>query len=69
MEVLAEYLVHIAVLVLCCWSPLTLVWVLSVLHLMIWVLVRCPMEGFLCRIRGCRGAQFQGMAFLFWRCG
>jgi hypothetical protein len=69
MEVLAEYLVRSAALVLRRWSPLTLVWVLLVLHLMIQVWVRCPMEGFLHRICGCRGVQFQGMAFLLWHHG
>jgi hypothetical protein len=45
----AHLLVRIAVWVHCCrWSPLTVVLVLLVLHLMIWVLVRCLMGDFLC---------------------
>jgi hypothetical protein len=67
MEVLAEYLVHIVVLVLrhwSCWSLLTWVLVLLVLRLMIQVLlVHCLMGGFLRRIRGYRAVRFQGMAF------
>jgi hypothetical protein len=56
MEVLAEYLVRSAALVLRRWSPLTLVWVLLVLRLMIQVRVqvRCLMGDFLRRIRGYR---------------
>jgi hypothetical protein len=67
MEVLAEYLVRIAVSVLrrwSHWSLLTWVSVLLVLRLMIQVLlVRCLMGDFLHRIRGYRAVRFQGMAF------
>jgi hypothetical protein len=66
MEVLAEYLVRIAVSVLCRWSHwslLTLVWVPLALRLMIQVWVRCLMGDFLRRIRGYQAIQFQGMAF------
>jgi hypothetical protein len=50
----------------CCWSFLTVVLVLLVLHLTIWVLVHYLMGDFLRRICGYRVVQFQGMAFLFW---
>jgi hypothetical protein len=67
MEAPAERPVRIVVLVLCRWShwsPLTWVWVLSVLRPMILLLlVRCLMGDFLHRIRGYRAVRFQGMAF------
>jgi hypothetical protein len=63
MEVLAEYLVRSAALVLRCWSPLILVWVLLVLRLMIRVRVHCLMGDFLHRICGYRAVRFQGTAF------
>jgi hypothetical protein len=65
MEVLAEYLMHSAALVLHRWSLLTLVWVLLVLRLTIRVRVCCPMEDSLHQIRGCRVARLRGMVFLF----
>jgi hypothetical protein len=43
MEVLAEYLMRSIALVLRCWSPLILVWVLLALRLLTRVRVRCPM--------------------------
>jgi hypothetical protein len=66
MEVLAEYLVHIAVSVLRRWSRWSiLIWasVPLVLRLMIQVWVCCLMGDFLRRIRGYRAVRFQGMAF------
>jgi hypothetical protein len=66
MEVLAEYLVRIVVLVLhrwSRWSLLTSVWALLALRLMIQVWVCCLMGDFLRRIRGYRAVRFQGMAF------
>jgi hypothetical protein len=69
MEVLAEYLVRSAALVLRRWSPLTWVWALLVPRLMIRAQVRCLMGDFLRRIRGCRVVRLQGMVFLFWRRG
>jgi hypothetical protein len=67
MEAPAERPVRIVVLVLrrwSHWSPLTWVWVLSVLCPMILLLlVRCLMGDFLRRIRGYRAVRFQGMAF------
>jgi hypothetical protein len=66
MQVFAQLLVHSAVLVRRrCWSPLTVVSVLLVLHLMSRVLVRCLMGGFLRQMCGCRGIRLQGMVFLF----
>jgi hypothetical protein len=62
MEALAEYLVHSVALVPGHWSPLTLVWVLLVLRLMIRVRVRCLMGDSLRQIRGYRAVRFQGMA-------
>jgi hypothetical protein len=69
MQVLAQLLVYSAALV-CChhWSPLIVVLVLLVLHLMSRVLVRCLMGDFLHQICGCRDIQLQGMAFLFRHC-
>jgi hypothetical protein len=69
MEAPAEQLVCSTMLVLRHWSPLTLVWVLWVLHLMIQVRVRCLMGDFLHRIHGCRVVRLQGMVFLFWHRG
>jgi uncharacterized membrane protein required for colicin V production len=66
MEVLAEYLVRIAVSVLrrwSRWSLLTSVSVLLVPHLIIQVWVRCLMGDSLRRIRGYRVVRFQGMVF------
>jgi hypothetical protein len=71
-EVPADRLMRIVALVLRRWSPwslLTWVWVLLVLHPMIRVWVRCLMEGFPRRIRGCRVFRLQGMVFWFWRRG
>jgi hypothetical protein len=66
MQVLAQLLVCSIVLV--ChyrWSLLTVASVLQVLHLTIWVLVRCLMEDSLHQICGYRVVRFQGMASLF----
>jgi hypothetical protein len=65
MQVFAQLLVCSIALVHRHWSPLTLVLVLLVLHLMIRVLVHCLMGDSLCRICGYRVVLFQGMAFLF----
>jgi hypothetical protein len=67
-QVLAQLLVCSAVLVYpCCWSPLTVVLVLLVLHLMSWVLIHYLMGDFLRQIRGCQDVRLQGMVFLFGR--
>jgi hypothetical protein len=71
MEAPAERLVRIVALVLrhwSHWSPLILVWVLSVLCPMILLplQVRCLMGDFLRQIRGYRLVRFPGMAFWFW---
>jgi cytochrome c oxidase subunit IV len=65
MQAPAELLVCSVALVHCRWNPLILVLGLLVPHLMIQVLARCLMGDSLCRIRGYRVIQFQGMAFLF----
>jgi hypothetical protein len=68
-EALAEYLVHVGVLVLrrwSRWSLLTLAWVLLVLRLTIRVWIRCLMGGCLRQIRGRRASRLQGTVFQIW---
>jgi hypothetical protein len=68
-QVLAQLLVYSAALVRHHrWSPLTVVLVQMVLHLMNQVLIHCLMGDSLHRIHGCQGVQSRGMASLFRRC-